>query len=175
MQKDQTRSKSEENSSRTRKLDASLPALENMRFSNHRYMGKVFQRLQKKLRSAMKAAIHFGQDSLRNWEISKNTRFENIENVFNITQKMNKRTFRRNSECGRPGIFVTIMDEINIGQRPSDLMGEGKSLCLRRLRFMCWSDGTRSRSRRKKMERPSRRSQDVFIISRCSGYRWRSN
>ena len=39
-QKDQTRAKSEENSSCTRKLDASPPELENMRFSNHQYLGK---------------------------------------------------------------------------------------------------------------------------------------
>ena len=53
------------------------------------------------------------------------------------------------------------MDEINIGHRSSDQMGEDKSLCQRRFRSLCWSDGTRS--------------QDVFIISRCCGNRWRSN
>ena len=52
-----------------------------------------------------------------------------------------KWTFRRNSECERPGIFITIMDEINIGQRSSDQMGASKSLCLRRFRLMCWSHG----------------------------------
>ena len=99
-----------------------------------------------------------------------------IENVFNITPRiMKKRTFRRNSECERPGIFITIMEEIDIGQRSSDRMGEGKRLCLRWLRSVCWSDGTWSRSSRKKMERPSWRSQDVFITSRCSGNRWRNN
>ena len=90
-------------------------------------MGKIFQCLQKKLgRSAidatysieaykthvliwrmfmaasMKAAIHLGPDFLVNLEIDKNTRFENMETVFNITQKMNKSTFRRNSECESP-------------------------------------------------------------------------
>ena len=48
-QRDQTRAKSEEDSPCTRKLDASLPELENMRFSNHLYLGKIFQCLQKKL------------------------------------------------------------------------------------------------------------------------------
>ena len=37
-QKDQTRAKSEEGSSCTRKLDASSPELENMRLSDHRYI-----------------------------------------------------------------------------------------------------------------------------------------
>ena len=94
-QKGQTLAKSAENSSCTRKLDASSPELENMRFSNHRYMGKVFQCLQKK------AATHLGPDFPVNSEIYKNTRFENVENVFNITQKINQRPFRRNSECER--------------------------------------------------------------------------
>ena len=35
---------------------------------------------------SMKAAIHLGPDFLMNSEIYKNTKFENIENVFNITQ-----------------------------------------------------------------------------------------
>ena len=35
----------------------------------------------------MNAATHLGLDFLMNSEIYKNTRFENIENVFNITQK----------------------------------------------------------------------------------------
>ena len=62
-----------------------------------------------------------------------------------------KKTFRRNSECVRLGICVTIVKEINIGLRSGDQMGEGKSLCQRRFRSLCWSDGTRSMSRRKKM------------------------
>ena len=98
-QKHQTRAKSEDDSSSTRKLDASLPELENMRFSNHRYMWKIFQCLQKKLgRSAIdatfsiesfktnvlmwgmfmassrKAAIHLRPDFLMSSEIYKNTR-----------------------------------------------------------------------------------------------------
>ena len=50
-------------------------------------------------------------------------------------------------KCSMPiGIFITIMDEINMGQRSSDQMGESKSLCLRWFRSMCWSDGTGSRA-----------------------------
>ena len=43
--------------------------------------------------SSMKAAIHLGQDFLKNSEIYKNTRFENIENVSNIIQKLIKEHF----------------------------------------------------------------------------------
>ena len=90
----------------------------NMRFSDHLFLGKIFQCLQKKLErsaidatfslesyktnvlprrmlmaSSMKAAIHLRPDFTMNSEIYKNTRFENIVNVFNITQKINQRTF----------------------------------------------------------------------------------
>ena len=39
---------------------------------------------------SMKAAIHMGSDFLENSEIYKNARFENIENVFIVTQKLVK-------------------------------------------------------------------------------------
>ena len=84
-----------------------------MEFSKHRYTGKILQCSLKKLgrsaidatfsieayrthvlvcgmfmASSMLAAIHLGPDFLMNSEIYKNTRFENIENVFNITQQL---------------------------------------------------------------------------------------
>ena len=46
--------------------------------------------------SSMKAAIFLWPDILKNSNIYKNTRFENIENVFNTTQKIDKRTSRKN-------------------------------------------------------------------------------
>ena len=41
-QKDPTRAKSEEDYPCTGKPDAPSPELENMRFSDHQYMGKIF-------------------------------------------------------------------------------------------------------------------------------------
>ena len=38
--------------------------------------------------SSMKAAIHFGPNYVSNSEIYKNTKFEDIESVFNTTQKL---------------------------------------------------------------------------------------
>ena len=38
--------------------------------------------------SLMKAAIHTGPNSLSNSEIYKNTKFEEIESLFNITPKL---------------------------------------------------------------------------------------
>ena len=77
--------------------------------------------------SSMKASTYLGPDILKNSDIcKKDIRFENIENVFNVTQRLIKRTFRRNSKCERLGRFITIMDEISNGQRPSCQIGEGK-------------------------------------------------
>ena len=38
--------------------------------------------------SSMKAAIHLGPDFLSKLEIYKNTKFEDIESLFNITRKL---------------------------------------------------------------------------------------
>ena len=43
--------------------------------------------------SSMKAAIHFGPNYVLNSEIYKNTKFEDIECVFNITQKLVREHF----------------------------------------------------------------------------------
>ena len=40
--------------------------------------------------SSMKAAVHLGPQFQKNSEINRNTRFENIENVFNVSQKLIK-------------------------------------------------------------------------------------
>ena len=41
----------------------------------------------------MKADIHLGPKYLLTLEIHKNTKFEDIESVFNITQKLVRETF----------------------------------------------------------------------------------
>ena len=47
----------------------------------------------------MKAAIHLGPDYLQNLEVHKNTNFDEIQDLFNITQKLISETFWRDSEC----------------------------------------------------------------------------
>ena len=94
--------------------------------------------------------------------------------VFNIPQKLIKGTFWRNSECGMPGIFITIMDEINFGERSSGHVGEGKSMCLRWFRSLCRTGEIYFRSNRK-MERSRWRSQEVFVVPRRSGTRRRTD
>ena len=91
------------NSTSSRKLAASSPELKNMEYTNHRYMGKIFQFLQRDwecqqatqqrrmfITSSMKADIHLGPNYVSNSEVYKNTKFEDIESVFNITQKLAK-------------------------------------------------------------------------------------
>ena len=100
------------NSTSSRNLVAPSPELKkkNMEFMKHQYMSKIFQCLPKKLgmsathatfsmeayktsvliwgmfmTSSMKAAIHFGPNYVSNSEIYKNTKFEDIDSVFNIT------------------------------------------------------------------------------------------
>ena len=85
----------------------------NMQISSHQCLGKVFQNLQKKLgitetspklgieaiktnalmwglfmSSTMKAAIHLGPNYTENLKVYKNTNFEEIQNLFGITQKL---------------------------------------------------------------------------------------
>ena len=154
-------------------------------------MGKIFQILEKKLgrsainatfsmdayennvltwwlflASSMKAAIHLGPDFLMNSEIYKNTEFENVWSVFNIIRKL----IKEHSE----ETLNTVMDEVNIGQWSSGQVGEGKSMCLRWFRSLRRTGERCFRSNRK-MERPSCRSQEVFVVPRCSGTRRRTD
>ena len=159
-QKDQTQIKSEENPPGTRKLAACSPEFRSMDCTNHRYMGKIFQNLEKKLgMSAINAT--FSMDAYKNQCIDMGIVFSFVDesrhppwsgflDEFGNLQEhkireyleciqhyseVDKGTFWRNSECGMPGIFITIMDEINIGQWSSGQVGEGKSMCLRWVPF----------------------------------------
>ena len=114
------------------------------------------------------------QISLMSLENYKNTRFENTRMSSPSFNKLIQEHFRRNSECERPG-FLHHHHARDQHWSTNKRSNESKSLCLRGLRSMWWSDGTRCRSRRKKMERPSWRSHDESIILRWSGNRWRSN
>ena len=103
-------------STSTRRLvRAATPRTEfqNMKYTNHQYMTKVFRFVQKKLGitagystfsmealntnvliwgtfmcSSKKAAIHLRPNYLANLEVYKNTNFEEIQSLFNITQKL---------------------------------------------------------------------------------------
>ena len=182
------------NSDSTRRLVASTPELRNMEYTNHQHMSKIFhfcrrdwecqnqatQHSQSKsykthaliwrmfMSSSMNAAIHLGPNYVSNSEIHKNTKFEEIESLFNITQK---------------GIEEHSEEILNVRSLDFTHHHHGQDLhwslmrrsswrrqkLLRRFRSVCWSDGTRTRSNRK-MERPSWRSQKVFVVPRRSGW-----
>ena len=72
-----------------------------------------------------------------------------------------------------PGIFITIMDETNIGHWSSGHVGKGKSMCLRWFRS-CRTSERYFRSNRK-LEKPSWRSQEVYVVPRRSGTRRRTD
>ena len=69
--------------------------------------------------SSMKAALHLGKDVVKNSEIHLNTKFENIESVFEITQKIDTGTVWRNSKscqcsttsCGNQMIRIPSQTE----------------------------------------------------------------
>ena len=98
-------------STSSRKLAGSSPESKNMEYTNHHYMSKIFQCLQKKLRmsatnatcsfdacktnvltwrmfptSSMKAAIHLGPNFKLNSETYKNMKIEDVEIEFNIVR-----------------------------------------------------------------------------------------
>ena len=130
------------NSNCTRKpvLGASKTEFQHMRYRNHQYMTKIFQFLQKKLGMSASDSTFSMQTSIQNtfigmenvhvlvderghpsWaelfensEIYKNTKFEETESLFNITQKVGNGTFRRDSVCKMAGIFITVLDEISV-------------------------------------------------------------
>ena len=59
----------------------------NAPFSMEAYQTNVLV-WRKFMTSSMKAAIHLGPNYVSNSEICKKTKFEEIESVFNITQKL---------------------------------------------------------------------------------------
>ena len=123
--------------------------------------------------SPMTAAIHLGPDSLTK---SETTRTQNSRK-FGVCSKLLGSwtgTFWRISECGMPGIFITIMNEINIGQWSSGQVGEGKSMCLRWFGSLCRTGERYFRSNRKR-ERSSWRSQEIFVVPWRSGTRRRTD
>ena len=174
-QKDPPRAKSEENSSCTKKLDASSPTMELMRFSNNQFLTTILQcsqrnwdGLQLMLRSQSnhtKQMGWFGNCSLRhrwkppfildwiskkNSEIYRNTRFENIQNVFNVTQKL----IEEHSEE-----FLHVRSYSSPSWTRSTLVNDQAvkwakaKVCLRWLRSICWSTRSRSSTDRRWVEK----------------------
>ena len=101
-QKDLTRPKSEEDSLSTGQPDAVSPEMENMKLSNYPCVEKICQYAQKKLgRTSVNSTFSvdsFFFEKILAWRLfmtssmkaAIHTKFENIENVFNITQKLIK-------------------------------------------------------------------------------------
>ena len=107
--------------------------------------------------SSMKADIHHGPNYLSNSEIHKNTEFEDIESVFNITQKL----VREHSE---EILYVKCVEYSR------------QAIKWAKAKVRVHADSVLSDTRSNRtMERSSGRTQVVFVLPRCSGYRWRSN
>ena len=118
--------------------------------------------------SSMKAAIHLGPNNLANLEVYKNTNFEEIECVFNITQKL---ILEHSEEI----LNVKPLESSSPSwtRSASDQVDQSKRTSLLRFSAMCGTD--ESKQNNKKMGRSSGRIQDVSFSQRTDRNRWRSN
>ena len=66
--------------------------------------------------ASMKAAIHFVPDFLTNLEVYTKNKILKIFGSYSTLRRSWQGTFWRYSECGRPQKFITVMDEVDIGQ-----------------------------------------------------------
>ena len=105
------------------------------------------------LTSSMIAAIHLWPNYVSNSEIYKNTKFENIENVFNITQNLIQEHSEEilNAKCLEYSPLSWAKSVLANDQALK--RAKAKALCPRRFFSMYWSDGTSTGSHSTKMER----------------------
>ena len=64
--------------------------------------------------SSMEAAIHLGPNYTENLEVYKNTNFEEIPNLFNITQKWVSEHSEEILNVHTIEKYLSLMDEIDI-------------------------------------------------------------
>ena len=121
--------------------------------------------------SSMKAPIHLGPNCVSNSEIYKNTKFEEIEIVFTIAQKlvkehseeiMNVKFLKYSSHSWARSVLAN--DQV--------IKWVKAKVCVFADSFLFVGQMTRSN---RKMERSSGKTQVVFVLPRCGGNRWRSN
>ena len=188
------REKTNSNCTRSPVLGASTPELRNTEYTNHQYMTKIFQHLQKKLvitagyafvsmealnthglirrmfmSSSMNAAIRLGPNHLTNLEFYKNTNFEEIESLFNMTQKLM-------SEQTGEILNVKPLESSSLSWTRSVLSHDREArvrvysdsvLCVGHM-----NDGKKSNNKKR---RSSGRIQDVSFFQKNIRNQWRSN
>ena len=131
-------------------------AFQNVKYTNHQYMTKIFQFLagystfsmevlktnvltwRMFMSSSMKAAIHLGPNYLANLEVYKNTehKLRGNSELIRYHTEIDIRAFWRNSECEYDWQCIPLMDEISIVPRSSDAMDKPKSTCPLRFQSM---------------------------------------
>ena len=115
--------------------------------------------------SSIKAAIHLGPNYLANLEVHKNTNFEEIQSLFNMTQKLILGHSERDSECEYDWKCISFMDKIGIVSWSSDPVDKFKSTCPLRSRSMLGKDEWKQRCNYK-MGRSNGRIQNVSLLSK---------
>ena len=109
-----------------------------------------------------------------NSEIYKNTKFEDVESVFNITQKLVR---ERSEEI----LNVKCLEYSSLSWARSVLSNDQAikwakaRVCVYADSFLCVGQMRDTPRSNRKMEQSSGRTQVVFVLPRCSGNRWRSH
>ena len=103
------------------------------------------------------------------------TKFEEVESLFNITQKLvmehsEEILHVKCLEYSSPSWARAVLShDQTIKWAKAEVC-----VCADSVLGVCWTDERQSRSDRK-MDRTSGRTQLVFVLPKCSGNRWRNN
>ena len=84
----------------------------------------------------MKAAVHLGPIYVENLEVYRNTHFEELENLFDITQKQMSDRQGEILNVKNDWLDSSPMGEIYTCSRSGDSVDDSKSTCLLRFRTM---------------------------------------
>ena len=123
---------------------------------------------------SMKAAIHLGPNFKSNSEIYKNTKFEDIESVFNITQKL----VREHSE---EILNVKCLEYSSLSWTKSVLANDQAikwteaKVCVYADSVLCVGSMKDTPGAIERWKGQVEGTQVVFVLPRCSWYRWRNN
>ena len=117
-----------------------------------------------------KPAVHLGPNYVSNSEIYKNTQFEKIWSVLNMTQKL---VIEHSEE-----ILIVKCPEYSSPSWARSVFANDQAIMWAKAKVCVYADSVlcvgHSRSNRK-MGRSSGGTQVVLVLPRCSGHRWRSN
>ena len=111
------------------------------------------------------ASVHLGPNNTENLEVHSKTNFEELQNLFDITQRLILEHEAENFECITDWLESFLLDEIYAYARSSNQVYESTSTCLLRFRLMLGVDARVCRSE-PKMECSTRRISTFQFLQR---------